>query len=115
MNLTKAGGDGSCTGTTVEQCSVHSNSTLGVIIPSVQSARFNTKGKVSIKYGRVEVVAKFPVGDWLWPAICELFSFPSLNLEAFSAPFIGYFFFPPRLPYTGIKFLTSNFFRLYQG
>ncbi|OXV11865.1 hypothetical protein Egran_00374 [Elaphomyces granulatus] len=69
VNLTKAGGDGSCTGTTVEQCSVHSNSTLGVMIPSVQSARFNTKGKVSIKYGRVEVVAKFPVGDWLWPAI----------------------------------------------
>jgi beta-glucanase (GH16 family) len=29
----------------------------------------NTKGKKSIKYGRVEVVAKSADGDWLWPAI----------------------------------------------
>ena len=28
-----------------------------------------TRGKKSIKYGRVEVVAKMPQGDWLWPAI----------------------------------------------
>jgi beta-glucanase (GH16 family) len=72
LNLTKAGGDGSCTGTTNAQCSIHSNSTLGVVIPPVQSARLNTKGKKSIKYGRVEVVAKLAAGDWLWPAICKL-------------------------------------------
>lgn len=33
------------------------------------SARINTKDRASIKYGRVEVVAKMPKGDWLWPAI----------------------------------------------
>jgi beta-glucanase (GH16 family) len=35
----------------------------------VFSARINTKSSASIKYGRVEVVAKMPKGDWLWPAI----------------------------------------------
>lgn len=70
LNLTKAGGDGSCTGTTNAQCSVHSNRTLGTIINPVRSARLNTRGKKSIRYGRIEVVAKLPRGDWLWPAIC---------------------------------------------
>ncbi|KAF2099299.1 glycosyl hydrolase [Rhizodiscina lignyota] len=69
LNLTKAGGDGSCTGTTNAQCSIHSNSTLGSMIPPVRSARLTTKGKKTIKYGRVEVTAKMPEGDWLWPAI----------------------------------------------
>jgi beta-glucanase (GH16 family) len=39
------------------------------MIPPVRSARLTTKGKKSIRYGRVEVVAKLPRGDWLWPAI----------------------------------------------
>ncbi|KAH8697859.1 putative gram-negative bacteria binding protein [Talaromyces proteolyticus] len=69
LNLTKAGGDGSCTGTTNEACSVHSNSTLRTIINPVRSARLNTNGSKSITYGRVEVVARLPAGDWLWPAI----------------------------------------------
>jgi len=69
LNLTKAGGDGSCTGITVAECSIHSNSTLGTMIPPVRSARLTTKGTKSLKYGRVEVVAKMPTGDWLWPAI----------------------------------------------
>lgn len=72
LNLTKAGGDGSCTGTTNEACSVHSNNTLGTVINPVRSARLNTKGSKSITYGRVEVVARLPAGDWLWPAICKL-------------------------------------------
>lgn len=71
LNLTREGGDGSCTGSTVTECSIHSNGTLGRIIPPVRSARLSTKGKKSIKYGRIEVTAKFPKGDWLWPAICE--------------------------------------------
>lgn len=71
LNLTQAGGDGSCTGTTNEACSVRSNSTLGTVINPVRSARLNTNGSKSITYGRVEVVAKLPAGDWLWPAICE--------------------------------------------
>ncbi|KAJ3510028.1 hypothetical protein NMY22_g16100 [Coprinellus aureogranulatus] len=39
------------------------------VINPVRSARINTKGKKSIKYGKVEVKAKMPQGDWLWPAI----------------------------------------------
>lgn len=77
LNLTDAGGDGSCTGDTNAECSVHSNRTKGTVIPPVRSARLTTKGHKSIRYGRVEVVAKLPAGDWLWPAICA----PSIPLS----------------------------------
>lgn len=50
-------------------CSIYSNKTSGDIINPVRSARLTTRGKKSITYGRVEVEAKMPVGDWLWPAI----------------------------------------------
>jgi beta-glucanase (GH16 family) len=66
VNLTA---DGSCTSPAKLQCVINSNSTNGTIINPVRSARLTTYGKVSIKYGRVEVVAKFPKGDWLWPSI----------------------------------------------
>lgn len=69
LNLTKSGGDGTCTSDDYKQCSVKSNETTGEIIPPVRSARLSTKGKKFIKYGRVEVVAKMPAGDWLWPAV----------------------------------------------
>lgn len=69
LNLTKSGGDGTCTSDDYLQCSVRSNTTTGAVVPPVRSARLSTKGKKSIKYGRVEVVAKMPRGDWLWPAI----------------------------------------------
>lgn len=69
LNLTKAGGDSSCTSDDYKQCSIRSNDTLGTTIPPVRSARLTTKGKKFIKYGKVEVVAKMPAGDWLWPAI----------------------------------------------
>jgi len=73
LNLTKSDqGDGTCTGSTNVECSVKSNSTEGSVIPPVRSARITTKGKKSIKYGKVEVTAKLPKGDWLWPAICKL-------------------------------------------
>ena len=35
----------------------------------VQSARLRTAETFAFKYGRVEVSAKMPKGDWLWPAI----------------------------------------------
>jgi hypothetical protein len=72
LNITSAnGGDGSCTSSdVVKACGVRSNATLGTIIPPVRSARLTTKGKKSIKYGRVEIVAKMAKGDWLWPALC---------------------------------------------
>lgn len=66
LNLTA---DGTCTETSASACVIHSNSTLGNMIPPVRSARINTMGKVALKYGRVEVKAKIPRGDWLWPAI----------------------------------------------
>lgn len=33
------------------------------------SARINTKGKVAWKYGKFEIRAKMPKGDYLWPAL----------------------------------------------
>ncbi|KAJ3510675.1 hypothetical protein NLJ89_g4537 [Agrocybe chaxingu] len=50
-------------------CSAVSNATSGQIINPIQSARLTTRKTASIKYGRVEVRAKIPTGDWLWPAI----------------------------------------------
>lgn len=35
----------------------------------IQSARLRTANTFSFKYGRLEVEAKLPKGDWLWPAI----------------------------------------------
>lgn len=50
-------------------CQIRSNNTLGTIIPPIQSARLITNGTFSMKYGKVEVRAKMPKGDWLWPAV----------------------------------------------
>jgi beta-glucanase (GH16 family) len=63
--------DGTCTSPDASQCIRTSNSsqTNGTIINPVRSARLTTAGKLSIKYGRIEVVAKMPKGDWLWPQI----------------------------------------------
>ncbi|OBT63660.1 hypothetical protein VE03_06122 [Pseudogymnoascus sp. 23342-1-I1] len=66
VNLTA---DGSCTSTTPFNCVIRSNNTLGYTIPPVRSARLNTKGKKTIRYGKVEITAKMPEGDWLWPAL----------------------------------------------
>lgn len=66
LNLTT---DGTCTSTDITMCSIRSNKTAGTVINPVRSARLTTQGKKMIKYGRVEVVAKMPQGDWLWPAI----------------------------------------------
>lgn len=66
LNLTESG---TCTSTVNTSCAIRSNSTAGTIINPVRSARITTKGKKMITYGRVEVVAKLPAGDWLWPAI----------------------------------------------
>lgn len=37
------------------------------IIKPVRSARLTTEKSFSFKYGRIEVIAKVPQGDWLWP------------------------------------------------
>ncbi|CCG82958.1 Putative uncharacterized protein [Taphrina deformans PYCC 5710] len=64
--------DGSCTGTTAAECIAVSNATESTILPPVQSARLISKGKFSMKYGKVEIKARMPRGDWLWPAIWML-------------------------------------------
>ncbi|KAI0315683.1 glycoside hydrolase family 16 protein [Amylostereum chailletii] len=61
-----------CTDTNLTACGVVSNNTQGTVINPVMSARISTKGKKSIQYGRVEVRAKLPRGDWMWPAIWML-------------------------------------------
>lgn len=68
LNLTA---DGTCTASnkTDASCAVASNATTGVILPPVQSARLITNFSTTIKYGRIEVRARMPTGDWLWPAV----------------------------------------------
>ncbi|KAK0726870.1 glycoside hydrolase family 16 protein [Lasiosphaeria miniovina] len=63
--------DGTCTSTSPADCIAVTNITAGnsSIVPPVLSGRINTKPGAHIKYGRVEITAKLPVGDWLWPAI----------------------------------------------
>lgn len=39
------------------------------IINPIRSARIRTINSFSFKYGILEVRAKMPAGDWLWPAI----------------------------------------------
>ncbi|TFK51373.1 putative member of glycoside hydrolase family GH16 [Heliocybe sulcata] len=53
-------------------CGAVSNITGGTVINPVMSARINTKKSRSIRYGRVEIKAKNPNGDWLWPALWML-------------------------------------------
>ncbi|KAF9530691.1 GH16 beta-1,3-glucan recognition protein [Crepidotus variabilis] len=53
-------------------CSAVSNITAGRIVNPIQSARLSTRKTASIRFGRVEVRAKIPTGDWLWPAIWML-------------------------------------------
>ena len=68
LNLTSAG---TCTSSnkTDAYCAVASNLTTGVVLPPIQSARLMTNFSRTIKYGRVEVKARMPQGDWIWPAV----------------------------------------------
>ncbi|KAK9451882.1 concanavalin A-like lectin/glucanase domain-containing protein [Limtongia smithiae] len=67
VNLTS---DGTCSSSTLSDCAISSNSSEDIMIPPIQSARLTSKA--SIKYGLVEVNARLPVGDWIWPAIWML-------------------------------------------
>ncbi|KIK67729.1 glycoside hydrolase family 16 protein [Collybiopsis luxurians FD-317 M1] len=58
-----------CTTDNKTACSVTSDSSTKTVIPPVQSAKISTNGTHSLKYGRVQVRAKNPTGDWLWPSI----------------------------------------------
>jgi len=69
INLLK---DGSCSSTLWSDCVAVTNTTNGTVVNPVKSARLDTKAGASIRYGRVEVEAELPAGDWLWPAIWML-------------------------------------------
>ncbi|KAF7377723.1 Glycoside hydrolase family 16 protein [Mycena sanguinolenta] len=57
--------------TNATACTASGNGVDQVINP-VMSARITTQQHYSLTYGRVEVRAKIPRGDWLWPAIWML-------------------------------------------
>ncbi|EJF59429.1 concanavalin A-like lectin/glucanase [Dichomitus squalens] len=61
-----------CTDANSTNCGAVSNASANVVIPPVMSARIHTKNQYAIKYGRVEISAKLPRGDWLWPALWML-------------------------------------------
>ncbi|KAI9068988.1 glycoside hydrolase family 16 protein [Trametes sanguinea] len=61
-----------CTTSNKTACSVKSSNSDGSTIQPVQSARISTMNSTSIAFGKVEVRAKLPRGDWLWPAIWML-------------------------------------------
>ncbi|BFF97893.1 gram-negative bacteria-binding protein 1 [Drosophila madeirensis] len=61
-----------CTGThnSQKECSLHtSGSGPSAIMPPVVAPRISTKESFAIKYGRIEIRAKMPKGDWLVPLL----------------------------------------------
>jgi len=46
------------------------------IVNPIQSARIRTVNSFSFKYGKVEINAKLPLGDWIWP---DLWLMPVYN------------------------------------
>ncbi|KAL9637683.1 MAG: hypothetical protein Q9204_001777 [Flavoplaca sp. TL-2023a] len=61
-----------CSSPVFMNCHAITNTDNGTIVPPVKSGRINTKKGATIRYGRVEVTATIPSGDWLWPAIWML-------------------------------------------
>ena len=61
-----------CTDANATNCGAVSNASANAVIPPVMSARIHTRGHYSIRYGRVEISAKLPRGDWMWPALWML-------------------------------------------
>ena len=60
-----------CTGNQFYGCERNAGASGNYNNP-VRSARIRTAQSFSFMYGRVEVRAQLPVGDWLWPAIWML-------------------------------------------
>ncbi|KAK9502758.1 hypothetical protein O3M35_011468 [Rhynocoris fuscipes] len=56
-----------CTADTKERC--EATGTFWKIIPPVLSSRITTKNSFSFKYGKIEIRAKLPKGDWIVPEI----------------------------------------------
>jgi beta-glucanase (GH16 family) len=60
-----------CTGNNFYGCE-RNGPAQGHVVNPIRSARLRTVNSFNFKYGRVEVKAKLPKGDWLWPAIWML-------------------------------------------
>lgn len=58
-----------CTSNAFYGCERMADAGAQLVINPVQSARLRTTGTFTFQYGRLEVEAKLPRGDWLWPAI----------------------------------------------
>ncbi|XP_076673603.1 beta-1,3-glucan-binding protein isoform X2 [Andrena cerasifolii] len=54
-----------CTSNVAAECK--RNATSFNILPPVISARLTTKESFNFRYGKIEIRAKFPEGDWLYP------------------------------------------------
>ncbi|KAI8376228.1 concanavalin A-like lectin/glucanase domain-containing protein [Radiomyces spectabilis] len=59
-----------CSDTSDQTCSQSTANTLPK--HRIQSARLRTRQSMNLRYGKVEVRARLPVGDWLWPSIWML-------------------------------------------
>lgn len=57
-----------CTGNAFYGCQ-RSGGAGGNVLNPIQSARLRTAQSFSFRYGRVEIKAKLPRGDWIWPAM----------------------------------------------
>ncbi|KAG7213005.1 hypothetical protein KM043_002342 [Ampulex compressa] len=65
---------GGCTSTLPAECGRQALSYN--ILPPVLSARLTTKNHFTLRYGKIEIRAKFPKGDWLYP---EMWLEPKYN------------------------------------
>lgn len=66
-----------CTNTNWNGCA-HKATAENILRP-IRSARLHTDGSFAFKYGVLEVRAKMPAGDWLWPGKCIWTTFDSLQ------------------------------------
>lgn len=57
-----------CTGNAFWGCE-RTSGAGGNYLPPIQSARLRTANTFAFKYGKLEIRAKLPRGDWLWPAL----------------------------------------------
>ncbi|XP_055383696.1 uncharacterized protein LOC129613590 [Condylostylus longicornis] len=70
-----------CTGTVDRSLECKREAFAFRILPPIVSARITTKNKFTFKYGTIEIRAKLPKGDWLFP---QLFLEPGQNLYGIS-------------------------------
>ena len=56
-----------CTSNAFYGCSRSSGA--NAVLNPIQSARVRTVNSFSFKYGKLEIEAKLPKGDWIWPAM----------------------------------------------